>query len=456
MFLFGALLGWGVSRRALVRERELARSREEELARQLELSREATGLEREERLRQLERAVGAESALQGSRDLLQAMETRFAADADRVARELERSKREAEEERNRLEARYRRDLEELRTGFSLMSQEVLRGMGPELTKEVATRVQPLIGEVQTALGAYQASLQHGFQGQSDVLVQVREQMGRVQEATHVLAQSTMDFTQILKSSQHRGRWGEQTLRRVVEAAGLSPHCDFVEQFAQDQARPDLVIQLPGNRCLIVDAKVPDLDVVSAGGSESQRRDALKVHAQKLKGTIQDLAARGYPTVLRKSGREPFDQVVLFLPAESLLSTALEGDPDLIVEAARLGVLLATPATLIGFLSAISLCWRQHTQLENASRIANEAIRLHERVAKLVAHMEKLRGGIQGTVTGFNQMLASYDRMIRPVGERLRALGGGTELFPEVDDVEGNLRSGPGESAVPSSTENSPL
>jgi hypothetical protein len=82
--------------------------------------------------------------------------------------------------------------------------------------------------------------------------------------------------------------------------------------------------------------------------------------------------------------------------------------------------------------------------------------LHERVAKLVAHMEKLRGGIQGTVTGFNQMLASYDRMIRPVGERLRALGGGTELFPEVDDVEGNLRSGPGESAVPSSTENSPL
>ena len=333
------------------------------------------------------------------------------------------------------EARYNKALADLRLSFEKTSSDVLKGMAPDVTKEVSTRVEPLIAQINTALESYRQAMQQGMRSQGDALAAVGAQMKTISETTAALATSTTDFTSVLKSSQHRGKWGEQTLRNVVEAAGLSPHCDFAEQVSQDDARPDLIVKLPGNRCIIIDSKVPEFDVAIADQAAPNRRELVAAHAAKLRKTLRDLAAKNYPTTIQKQGVTPFDKVVLFLPAESLLSTALEGDNELILAAAREGILIATPATLMGFLGAISLAWQQHTQAENAGRIADEATELFDRLVKFAEHFTKVRKGLLAASEGLDAAIGSYESRIRPQGERVRELGGAasrpalTEILP---------------------------
>ena len=333
------------------------------------------------------------------------------------------------------ETRYNKALADLRITFEKTSTDVLKGMAPDVTKEVSTRVEPLIAQINTALESYRNAMQQGLRSQDDALAAVGAQMKTISETTAALATSTTDFTSVLKSSQHRGKWGEQTLRNVVEAAGLSPHCDFAEQVSQDDARPDLIVKLPGNRCIIIDSKVPEFDVAIADQAAPNRRELVAAHAAKLRKTLRDLAAKNYPTTLQKQGVTPFDKVVLFLPAESLLSTALEGDNELILAAAREGILIATPATLMGFLGAISLAWQQHTQAENAGRIADEATELFDRLVKFSEHFTKVRKGLLAASEGLDAAIGSYESRIRPQGERVRELGGAasraalTEILP---------------------------
>src|SRR5262249_120358 len=158
-------------------------------------------------------------------------------------------------------------------------------------------------------------------------------------------------------------WGEETLRRVVEAAGMSVHCDFVEQTKEADKTPDMIVRLPGERIIIIDAKTPDLDFLAVldNADLEKRTSSLQDHARKLKTTIKDLANRDYPSQFSNS----LDYVVLFLPAESLFSAALEGDGDLLIWAASKRVMLATPASLIGLLRCVCISWQQFAQTENA-------------------------------------------------------------------------------------------
>ena len=237
---------------------------------------------------------------------------------------------------------------------------------------------------------------------------------------------------MLSSNQARGRWGEETLRRVVEAAGMSAHCDFTEQAQAGDSKPDLVVRLPGDRLIIVDAKVPDLDFLNAidAADTATRAEALAAHAAKLKATIKALAERDYPRQFPKA----LDHVVLFLPAESLYSAALEGDHELIVWAASRQILLATPATLIGLLRSVSVSWQQHSQTENARAIAAAAQELYSRVAKFTEHFEKIRTGLLNASRAYDDAVGSYERMVRPGGEKLLKLGGGA-AGKELADVQ---------------------
>lgn len=339
------------------------------------------------------------------------------------------------------EARYNKALADLRLSFEKTSTDVLKGMAPDVTKEVSTRVEPLIAQINTALESYRQAMQQGMRSQGDALAAVGAQMKTISETTAALATSTTDFTSVLKSSQHRGKWGEQTLRNVVEAAGLSPHCDFAEQVSQDDARPDLIVKLPGNRCIIIDSKVPEFDVAIADQAAPNRRELVAAHAAKLKKTVRDLAAKDYPAAMEKQGVTPFDKVVLFLPAESLLSTALEGDNELILAAAREGILIATPATLMGFLGAINLAWQQHTQAENAGKIAAEATELFDRLVKFTEHFTKVRKGLLAASESLDAAIGSYETRIRPQGERVRELGGAAsrDALNEIHPVNANIR-----------------
>ena len=317
-------------------------------------------------------------------------------------------------------------------------QETAKGDLAQRQESIKTLVEPLKQQLET----YQKRLQQAEATQASTLGEVRKQLETLAQSNQTLATETQHFRMVLKSNQARGRWGEETLRRVVEAAGMSAHCDFTEQTQAGENRPDLMVRLPGNRFIIVDAKVPDFDFLKAleSADETKRAEALAAHAAKLKATIKALADRDYPSQFPNA----LDYVVLFVPAESLFSAALEGDHDLIVWAAGKRILLATPASLIALLRSVSVSWQQHAQTENARAIAEAAQELYSRVATFTEHFGKIGDGLEAANRAFNQAVGSYESRIRPAGEKIQKLGGaaaGKELA-DVPPLETTLRLPP--------------
>ena len=351
-------------------------------------------------------------------------------------------------------------LADLRDAFKALSADALKQTAPEFLRlanetfgkfqesakgDLAQRqeaIKGLVEPLRQKLEDYQRRLQQSETTQSSTLGEVKKQLETLAQSSQSLAQETQQFRIVLKSNQARGKWGEETLRRVVEAAGMSAHCDFGEQSMEGDAKPDLTVRLPGERVIIVDAKVPDLDFLNAADAAepAKRAGALAAHVGKLKATIKALADRDYP------GQFPnaLDYVVLFLPAESLFSAALEGDRDLIVWAAERRIMLATPASLIALLRSVSVSWQQHKQTENAQKIAEAAQELFARVVKFTEHFEKIRAGLERANSAFNDAAASFQTRVRPQGERLVELGGGaaSKELADVQPLDSTLRLPP--------------
>lgn len=292
-------------------------------------------------------------------------------------------------------------------------------------------IKGLVEPLKQQLEIYQKNLQQSSEAQSSTLGEVKNQLELLSRQSALLANETQQFRLVLHSNQARGRWGEETLRRVVEAAGMSAHCDFDLQVKEGDSKPDLVVKLPGERFIIVDAKVPDLDFLNAleSADPATRAESLVAHAGKLKATIKALADRDYPRQFPNA----LDYVVLFVPAESLFSAALEGDHHLIVWAAERRILLATPASLIALLRSVSVSWQQHAQTENAQKIAGAAREFYIRVVKFTEHFEKIRAGLDHANSAFNDAAASFQARVRPAGERLAKLGGANSS-KELPDV----------------------
>jgi DNA recombination protein RmuC len=330
---------------------------------------------------------------------------------------------------------------DLREAFKALSADALKQTAPEFLRlaeqsfgkfqetakgDLAQRqeaIKGLVEPLKQQLETYQKNLQQNSAAQSSTLGEVKKQLELLSQQSTTLAQETQQFRLVLHSNQARGKWGEETLRRVVEAAGMSAHCDFTEQTSSGENRPDLVVKLPGDRFIIVDAKVPDFDFLNAleTAEPVKRAEALAAHAAKLKATIKALADRDYPRQFPNA----LDYVVLFVPAESLFSAALEGDHDLIVWAAEKRILLATPASLIALLRSVSVSWQQHSQTENAQKISEAAQELFVRIVTFTEHLEKIRGGLEVANRAFNQAVGSYESRVKPSGEKLQKLGGST-------------------------------
>ena len=332
-------------------------------------------------------------------------------------------------------------LADLRDTFKALSADALKQSAPEFLRlaeqtfgkfqetakgDLAQRqeaIKGLVEPLKQQLETYQKNLQSSSAAQSSALGEVKKHLETLAQSNQSLAQETQQFRLVLHSNQARGKWGEETLRRVVEAAGMSAHCDFTEQTSSGENRPDLVVKLPGDRFIIVDAKVPDFDFLNAleTAEPLKRAEALAAHAAKLKGTIKALADRDYPRQFPNA----LDYVVLFVPAESLFSAALEGDHDLIVWAAVKRILLATPASLIALLRSVGVSWQQHAQTVNAQKIAEAAQELFERVVTFTGHFEKIGDGLKRANESFNKAVGSYERMILPAGERIQKLRAAT-------------------------------
>lgn len=389
-----------------------------------------------------EQLAGRDSAVVELRQQLVDLSTsRAASDAARTAADqlLARERQLHEQQIAEGRALQTKALADLRESFQALSAEALRQNQPEFLRlanetfakfaetakgdlsqrqqAIATLLEPLKQQLDT----YQHRLQQSDSAQSLALGDVKKHLETLTQQSQSLSQETLQLRRVLSSNQARGRWGEETLRRVVEASGMSAHCDFTEQAQAGEGKPDMVVHLPGDRVIIVDAKVPDLDFLTAleVADPLQRGEALAAHAGRLKSTIKSLADRDYPRLFPNA----LDHVVLFLPAESLFSAALEGDRDLLLWAAQRRILLATPASLIALLRSVSVTWQQHAQSENARAIAESAGELYARIAKFTEHLDKIRNGLERANQSFNDAVGSYDRMVRPAGDRLQRLQG---------------------------------
>jgi DNA recombination protein RmuC len=389
---------------------------------------------------------------------------RASAEASRSAAENLLAEQKQRHEQALTEARQAQDkaIADLREAFKALSADALKQTQPEFLRlanetlskfqesakgdlaqrqqAIATLVKPLEEQLKT----YQQRLQQSETNQSATLGEVKKHLETLAQQSQSLSNETLQLRRVLSSNQARGRWGEETLRRVVEAAGMSAHCDFSEQTQSGDSKPDLVVRLPGDRVIIVDAKVPDLDFLDAmeAADPVKRADALAAHATKLKATIKALGERDYPRQFPNA----LDYVVLFVPAESLFSAALEGDRDLIVWAAQRQILLATPASLIALLRSVSVSWQQHAQTENAQKIAEAAQELFTRVCVFTEHFEKIGDGLAKASEAFNKASSSYQARVRPAGQKLTELGGGTsgKSLAEVPPVDAALRLPPPE------------
>lgn len=252
---------------------------------------------------------------------------------------------------------------------------------------------------------------------------IQEQVKAIGESLHRNTAETGKLVNALVAPKGGGRWGEMTLRNVMEQAGLSGHCDFNEQVndqtEQGRQRPDAVIHLPGGRQIVVDSKV-SLDAYMAAastGDPNERAVHLKAHAGSVQRHIDTLASKRYQDNLD----ERVDFVAMFIPGENFFAAALKHSPDLLERAYSKNVIVTTPSTLIGLAKTVSYVWRQEKMTENAREAAKLGEVLHERIAVLAGHMEKLGKSLNGAVDNYNKVSSSFDKRVLPTMRKFEDL-----------------------------------
>ena len=238
-----------------------------------------------------------------------------------------------------------------------------------------------------------------------------------------LRRETQTLSQALARPQVRGSYGEVTLRRIIELAGMTAHVDFVEQVQQDSGRrPDVVVRLPENRVLPIDAKAP-LQKYSDAYRESdpeRQKALLREFAGSVRAMVTDLSRKEYWAGF--ANENSLDFVVMFVPGDQFLNAALEQDPELMDYALQKKVLLTTPSSLMAILRAVAYGWNQQKVAENAERIRKLGYELCERVAVFSEHMAALGKSLGGSVGRFNQMVGSWESRVLPTAGKFRELG----------------------------------
>jgi len=331
--------------------------------------------------------------------------------------------------------------ERLRTGFAEMAQQAMKenaeqfltlaktkfeGLNKEGVQELGKKekaIADMLTPIQERLAKLDESTRAIEKERSEAYGSLTEQVKNMMESQQKLGVETRRLVTALRNPAQRGQWGEIQLRRVVEMAGMVEHCDFEAQVTREgedgKLRPDIVVQLPNDRVIVVDAKVP-YEAYSRAietENEDERRVLYADHARQVRQHIEKLSRKSYHQQFEKTP----EFVVMFLPAEPMFSAALEHAPDLIDFGVGNKVLICTPITLIALLKSVASGWRHEQLHENAVQIGQMARDLHRRVGKLASNFSKLGRMLNSSVTAYNDTVGSLEGSVLPQMRKFKEL-----------------------------------
>lgn len=325
--------------------------------------------------------------------------------------------------------------------FLDLAKERLEALQKEAGKDLETRraaVEALVKPIEESLKKVDGELRELEKARLAAYASLTEQVKALAGSQERLESETGNLVKALRQPSVRGRWGEIQLRRVVEIAGMQPHCDFEEQVSvtteDGRLRPDVVVQLPGGKKVVIDAKAPLqalLDSYEAANDESRAAKLLD-HARLIRDHIAKLGSKNYWNQFSPAP----EFVVMFLPGETFFSAALQQDPGLIEQGMQQKVIPASPTTLIALLRAVAYGWQQETLAENAQKISDLGRELYDRLGTMAGHFEDLGKGLHKAVDSYNKTVSSMDSRVLVSARKLKELGATTkEDIPELEPIE---------------------
>lgn len=369
-------------------------------------------------------------ALKSERDDLrkraEAAEKACAADAARSA-ERDASMAREREQLARLQAESEARFKSLAEAALLKSQQQFVQIADETLKKHKEGAEGELGKmlkpIQETFGQFREKVEAIQKVSAEDRAKLEEQIRGVSESVRKTESAAGKLANALSTTRHGGRWGEETLRNVLEMAGLSPYADFTEQNSSEtekgRIRPDVIIRMPGGRELVIDSKVSLDDYLAASGETDtvKRNQLLAAHAQKVRAHVQGLARKDY----WKGFSDRVDFVAMFMPGENFYAAVLEQDREIFDFAAKNSVIIVTPSTLIALAKAVAYGWRQEQAARNAEQAVELGRELYQRLAVMTDHMGKVGNNLDKAVDSYNAMVGSYDRKVVPQLRRFEEL-----------------------------------
>lgn len=339
------------------------------------------------------------------------------------------------------DALYRNNQSFVTLAESKFNEKVIEAKGILEGKEKA--IDNLVGPLKVSLDKMETKINDLEVKREGAYSGIQTVLDAMQKSAQALDKGTQNLISALKNSQTRGRYGEIGLRRVVEFAGMTEHCDFIEQhnISTDGGllRPDMIIKLPEEKTIVVDSKTPLDSYMKAFETDNdlEQRTYLEQHAATVKDHLKKLSNKAYWNQFSKSP----DYVILYMQIESSFAAALQSDPTLIEEGIRHRVIFATPTTLITLLRTVGFVWQQRHVAENIEQIRDAGIELYNRTTILLKHFSSIGGGLKNAVENYNNAVASLESRFTPQAKKLFALGSAytKNVIPDIHPIEVAVR-----------------